>query len=315
MFVAATSTSRTATVDEWAATPPGTEKGPAISSNSKDVAPPNPELQVGLFSEVLNMSGPATETVQDSGGPATDNAETLPSLRHDAQSSTADTNSSNDSPAPIRNEADLTGSSETEVPTEGAIFADERLEDDPEGADQPSPALDISHDDLRDPELAAPLDNNAPQQLAPSVPPDHAPQVAAFAKEAPDIPSPSVDNARSGALDRQPTPASAPPRPRIAGLDAEQLVMRGYLFFDQGDPASARLFFERAAGDGHAAAMMAVGETFDPVELRRRGIISIRGDADRALSWYRRGAEAGDMAAREHFARLSAWISRPENPH
>jgi pimeloyl-ACP methyl ester carboxylesterase len=87
--------------------------------------------------------------------------------------------------------------------------------------------------------------------------------------------------------------------------NVDRLMERGKALLEQRDPAAARLFFERAAADGHAGAMRSVGRTFDPFELRGLGIIGATGDPARAIEWYRRAVEAGDGAAAGLITRLS----------
>jgi type II secretory pathway predicted ATPase ExeA len=101
--------------------------------------------------------------------------------------------------------------------------------------------------------------------------------------------------------------------PHLPTLDPEWLMARGRAFLEHGDPASARLFFERAAAQGHAAAMTAVGRTFDPLELQQLGVVGMNGESQRALEWYRRGADAGDHASRERIARLTQWTVRRQS--
>jgi general secretion pathway protein A len=116
---------------------------------------------------------------------------------------------------------------------------------------------------------------------------------------------------------RVPNPLSNDPGGRPASgtataastLDIRLLMTRGYTLLQQGDPAAGRLFFERAAAQGDSAGMRAVGQTFDPLELRRLGVIGIAGDADRALAWYRRAVQTGDQAAMERIAQLENWMA------
>lgn len=107
-----------------------------------------------------------------------------------------------------------------------------------------------------------------------------------------------------------PQPAAEAPAPPAPALDSERLVARGRALLQSGDPASARLFFERAAAQGHVGAMAAMGQSFDPIELNRLGVIGISGDPGLALDWYRRAAESGDQPSRERMARLTAWMNR-----
>ena len=88
-------------------------------------------------------------------------------------------------------------------------------------------------------------------------------------------------------------------------------MARGQTFLRQGDIASARLFFERAAESGDAAGMVALARTFDPIELRRLGVLGgIRPDAKRAMELYQSAAAAGDTSAQQSMTLLSEWIAR-----
>ena len=113
-----------------------------------------------------------------------------------------------------------------------------------------------------------------------------------------------------------PKPAPVPPRTAQAALPAadaaelQQLMARGDDMLRLGDPASARLFYERAAARGLARAYTAVGRTYDPSVLQR---LSIRGggaNGDQALTWYRRGTDAGDADATKAADDLNAWMRR-----
>ena len=102
----------------------------------------------------------------------------------------------------------------------------------------------------------------------------------------------------------------AAPIARLPPLDTGPLMARGNAFLREGDIASARLFFERAAEQGDGAAMFALGRTFDPIELRRLGVLGLKPDAKRALEWYRAAAKAGDSTAEQSLSRLSEWVER-----
>jgi type II secretory pathway predicted ATPase ExeA/TPR repeat protein len=131
------------------------------------------------------------------------------------------------------------------------------------------------------------------QPAAPAPIDSPAPAAGPVAAQAPAPPSGAID------------PAS-----RAGAADTARLMARGYALLQEGDVASARLFFERAAAAGHAAALTALGQSFDPLELQRLGIIGIQADPGLALEWYRAASEAGDAAARERSARLSGWMER-----
>jgi TPR repeat protein len=72
-----------------------------------------------------------------------------------------------------------------------------------------------------------------------------------------------------------------------------QLLDRGDRLFTTGDLASARLFYERAADAGSGQAALRLGESYDPAFLKRIQLRSVPGDAELAISWYRRAQELG----------------------
>jgi type II secretory pathway predicted ATPase ExeA len=94
-------------------------------------------------------------------------------------------------------------------------------------------------------------------------------------------------------------------------VPTDRLMARGHALMDAGDPASARLLFERAAAQGDVGANLAIGQTFDPFELRRVGVIGMRGQPERALEWYRRAAAVGEPRAAALIARLETAAARP----
>ncbi len=83
--------------------------------------------------------------------------------------------------------------------------------------------------------------------------------------------------------------------PLRRALDAEQiasLTRRGDELLREGDIAAARLFFDRAAAAGDASAMRALAITYDPLALRRLGVVGLRADPLRAQYWRHRAEEA-----------------------
>jgi TPR repeat protein len=88
-------------------------------------------------------------------------------------------------------------------------------------------------------------------------------------------------------------------------------MARGDEMLRLGDPASARLFYERAAARGLARAYTAVGRTFDPLVLQRLNIRGGGANGEQALAWYRRGTDAGDRDAMQATDDLAAWMARP----
>jgi type II secretory pathway predicted ATPase ExeA len=104
---------------------------------------------------------------------------------------------------------------------------------------------------------------------------------------------------------------SVPPANGATAAELTQLMTRGDEMLRIGDPASARLFYERAAMRGLPRAFTAVGRTYDPAVLQRLNIRGGGASGERALEWYRRGAEAGDAEAGRIANDLSAWLARP----
>jgi hypothetical protein len=100
-----------------------------------------------------------------------------------------------------------------------------------------------------------------------------------------------------------------PPQPNAALLaewrEIETLLNRGDELLGTGDVASARLFYERAAAKGDGRAALLVGETFDPVYLRRMGVFGGGGDPAQAAQWYRRARDLGDASAESRLSGLN----------
>lgn len=104
-------------------------------------------------------------------------------------------------------------------------------------------------------------------------------------------------------------PQSATPAPRdpAVQLDSDemtQLIKRGKDFLTQGNFASARLLFKRAADAGSAEAALALGSTYDPSVIKQLGAVSITPDIDGALKWYQTAADHGSAEAADLFANL-----------
>ena len=79
---------------------------------------------------------------------------------------------------------------------------------------------------------------------------------------------------------------------------------RGTDFLAQGNFASARLLFKRAADAGSAEAALALGSTYDPSVIKQLGAVSITPDIDGALKRYETAADRGSAEAAGLFANL-----------
>lgn len=98
-------------------------------------------------------------------------------------------------------------------------------------------------------------------------------------------------------------PATAAPMP---AQELAELMARGAQMLATGDIAAARLFYERAAAGGSAAAAREAGKTYDPLALAEAHARGIRGDPVAAARWYRRASEGGDKQADLLMKRLMA---------
>ena len=116
-------------------------------------------------------------------------------------------------------------------------------------------------------------------------------------------PPPVAESPRAAAETAPPPAAVAPPAPaKTASAPADpkvgqELQALGDQRLRQGDIASARLFYERAADAGNARAALMLGGTYDSSFLERLGVQGMRGDPAQAASWYRRARDLGEPEA------------------
>lgn len=103
--------------------------------------------------------------------------------------------------------------------------------------------------------------------------------------------------------------ATAPPAEPATSekIDADtvrRLTARGELLLDTGDIGAARVVLERAAAAGSAIAALRLGETYDPVFLRRSGTQANAGDEAQAQRWYEQAERLGSPRAAERLGEL-----------
>jgi hypothetical protein len=107
----------------------------------------------------------------------------------------------------------------------------------------------------------------------------------------------------------EPTPeshlAAAP-----VGQDVADLINRGNALLDLGDLASARLFYQLAAGRGSPEGAMLMGMTFDPVYFARTGIQGTQPRIQDALHWYDQAIVMGSRPAEGRMAELRSWLEQ-----
>jgi TPR repeat protein len=77
-----------------------------------------------------------------------------------------------------------------------------------------------------------------------------------------------------------------------------ELLAHGDSLLHNGDIASARLFYERAAGAGDGRAALRLGATFDPEFLGRLGLDKLQANPAEARSWYSRARDLGTVDAK-----------------
>ncbi|MGE0212777.1 MAG: hypothetical protein AB7S41_13865 [Parvibaculaceae bacterium] len=153
---------------------------------------------------------------------------------------------------------------------------------------------------------AASLNGNAP---APD--PEPADDIVTETSKALAVADPAPEPARTAKVtDRLPAaeekaPSLPQPDPRAAALieDGEALV-------EQGEIASARRFFERAAELGEPKALVQLARTYDPVVLKELKVVGLKPEPDKAVELYERARAI--MSGEVQGGRLgpSAWLTR-----
>ena len=91
----------------------------------------------------------------------------------------------------------------------------------------------------------------------------------------------------------------------------EEMVRRGDELMGKKEVASARLFYQQAALRGYAAAMTALGNTYDPTVFKELGFREASADPAIARQWYLRGIAAGDKEAALRLEKLQAKYPAP----
>jgi len=103
------------------------------------------------------------------------------------------------------------------------------------------------------------------------------------------------------------TPGASSTSESATQLDKNEIAMlvaRGKDFLKEGDLASARLLFQRAATAGNAESCFILGTTYDPLFIRRIGVVGMKSDIALAREWYKKAAELGSADATQQLATL-----------
>lgn len=110
-----------------------------------------------------------------------------------------------------------------------------------------------------------------------------------------------------------PAVVEQPAPPLVKGPPTGEVLDRVMLYMQKGDDSLkvgnlnvARLFYKRAADEGWGEGALALGATYDPVELARMRIAGgIQSDPGQARKWYELAAQMGSKLAETRLQRLS----------
>lgn len=92
---------------------------------------------------------------------------------------------------------------------------------------------------------------------------------------------------------------NSPERERALGLHA-----KGKELLEQGNVQPARMLFRRAADAGLADSALALGGTYDPVELAKLRVLGLQPDVAAARQWYGKARQLGAPEADARLRRL-----------
>jgi hypothetical protein len=99
----------------------------------------------------------------------------------------------------------------------------------------------------------------------------------------------------------------APPRDapsKLAPEDLALLLKRGDENLNQKNIATARSFYERAAQSGNPVAAVQLGKSYDPIFLKKLGVLGTPGDPVKAAGWYKIASAAGNDEAASRLRQL-----------
>jgi hypothetical protein len=162
----------------------------------------------------------------------------------------------------------------------------------------------------------APENKHAPQSSAVLPAPTEAPTIDSeddashlsrlLASRAPTDTSAVPANAAVPAPNSRAATALAPPASGLSDPQNTELLDHGDSLLRNGDVASARLFYERAADAGDGRAALRLGATFDPAFLSRLGLGTLQANPAEARSWYSRAHDLGAVDANRRLNSLEA---------
>ena len=122
---------------------------------------------------------------------------------------------------------------------------------------------------------------------------------------APPAPAP-VPAAPTPSAPSAPAQAARPAAPQDPPALVTAMLRRGEALLEIGDVSGARRFFERAAQSGSGPAALAMGATYDPLQLAAIGARGIPPERATALRWYQRALALGAPEAQRRIQALEA---------
>jgi TPR repeat protein len=147
------------------------------------------------------------------------------------------------------------------------------------------------------PAVAAPAPaRQPPEPVARAVPPVVEPR-AVTPPPAPAVAAPPEASALAALAPTSGTTRDMGEPASSGNAEAEAFRTQGDQSLRQGDVATARLFYQRAADAGDAQAALQLGHTYNPEFLEQIGVRGLRGDVALAALWYRRARDLGDADA------------------
>jgi TPR repeat protein len=84
------------------------------------------------------------------------------------------------------------------------------------------------------------------------------------------------------------------------------MLKRGESLLVEGDIASARLLLQRAAEAQDARAAFTLAASYDPIELKRLGVLGAVPDVTKARDWYERARQYGSREAPKRLELLAS---------
>jgi len=101
-------------------------------------------------------------------------------------------------------------------------------------------------------------------------------------------------------------PSEAAIAPRAPSANEQMLMSRADATLRKGDVSGARVIYEYLAMQGSAAAAMSMGETYDPLVLKKLVVKGLTPDEAKARQWYEKAEKLGNGDARSRLNALAA---------